>query len=363
MISGGEKIKIPTISPTNVPIDFDFSSNGLPNISVYPVAQDTCDDYANIRSVNLPGGEKALRVQFFSEVEGWFKKDYAIYLEDSGNIYARRVNDTAMGVDDPTKYSLEHPKWLGAPKRIGMLIAEVVAGWESGTNTYTNTPLFKAARWLDANRAQAKEAVPADVINSFTANAGEYPVELDVINSFTASAAEYPVELDDNCSVDQPPSLGVVFMTAETTNDRVKMESASLYGKRAVKVHFRSEIHHPELGDPNSKPSPNEVDNFAPYSIYLTEEGIKVFDEKNGTQKPIQSSIADERLAVLVAGAFASVAASQTKFQYAPAILAAAKGDLHTSGKNLPAWDAFRPADAWGQYLNRLSEGEFGAPY
>ena len=362
MTSGGEKIRIPNIDkPVQIPIDLDFpKADYPPNISVYPVAQDTCDDFADVRTLTLKDGVKALRVQFFSEVNSLFGKttegipgrdgwsDYAVYLEESGKIYARQVINQKSGTDDPVPYSLENPKWLGIPERVALLAAEVVAGWEvrqAMLSTIPQNASLELALWLDTNRSQAVTTIPAGLL------AGVDSCE-----------SEIPVEIDDNRAFRQPPSMGTVLMSPQTTNDRVRIEKTTLDGKGALRVQFRSELDYPELGSA-AKNKESGLDNLAPRSIYLTPEGIRVFREQNGSKQAVGFwSLSDERLAAVLAGAFAAAGAAELKFPFANAILDA-KSDIHTLGKDLPIWDQFKPTSAWDQMLIRMSEGGFGNPY
>ncbi|MDP2599687.1 MAG: hypothetical protein Q8P84_02995 [Deltaproteobacteria bacterium] len=362
MISGGEKIRIPNISkPVQLPIDLDFPKKDYPpNVSVFPVAQDTCNDFADLRTVTLKEGVRALRVQFFSEVDSLFGKttegtpgrdgwsDYAIYLEASGKIYARQVISRTSGADDPVSYNLENPKWPGFPERITTILAEVVAGWELRQAIVANRPensSLHLARWLDGNRNLAKNGIPATLLAGID-----------------SSASAIPVDLDDNNALRQPPSLGTVILARQTTNDSVLIEKTALDGKEAVRVRFRSEVDHPELGS-KTKNEKSGLDDLAPRSIYLTQEGIKVFEEQNGTKKQVGSlSMTNERLAAVLAGAFAAAGAQHLEFPFAKSVLAA-KMEVRTFGYDLPIWERLKPTSTIGQILQYMSEGGFGDPY
>lgn len=341
----GPESAFPWIKPDSIPVDLDFPHTTLPDLAVCPVAKQTCDDKVYIQSVVLQNGTLALRAQFNSEIPGLWGREkggwshYAIYLEEGGKIYARKAGGPNPSQDGPVQYSLENPRWDGQPERVSQMIIEAVAGWETiqrlrSPSTVAGNPAYALALWLEKNNTEAAKKIPGKL--------------LDAVARKQSAPVDCAVDLDDNSAAGFPPSLGVIGLADNMSNDRLAFR-ASPYNNdgAALRFHFSSEVNVLELGgaSPLDEEKP-AMDPPAHGVILAIRQGIRVFSASPDERTP-EAFIPEtppERLALILAGALVAVGNQHMPLTQAKAVMG--RRTVTTAGEPLPELDHFEPGSA-----------------
>lgn len=365
MLSGGD-IQFPLIRPNKVRIDLDFPQETLPSVAGCPVGKEMCDDDAYIQTVDLANGKRALRVQFKSEISGLFGRKgdgwsyFAIYLEQDGTLYAKKATGPSPKTDGNRTYSIENPNWKGGEsERVTEILAEVVAAWETDQRlnnpvVVDKSPIYQLALWLEQNKEKAAQEIPASLLTS--ANHYFYSNNPILANG----GEELSVDVDDNRQAGFPPSLGVVNVAQDTSNDRVVIKR--IRGALALSLHFYSEVDYPELGAKTKGDAPStEIDPPAPRTIYLTPKGLCAVETEGGPC--LKTTTPPDRLALIVAGALVALGNEMpSSISLGSEIYYQAKQQVHSEGSPLPEAYTFEPGHKLEKALETLSES-VNVPY